>query len=432
MSIKKYTNFESINNKSQNEGQFLQAEDLFIVSKNEIEDTDFGDCRYDVMEVSVYDINSNLLPQKTGNNVAYVKKQDIKNYMYSLVNKGGQKELAINIEKLLNDLGFKNGILKVNINFVRNKVGSDNELQRVWIQEISPSREEIRIIPLKTKDSNINDITKFEFKKINDLSKDFKYYKKNILDSLDKFEANSLTVIDDALVSKFGNDFRETIKKDFGLRDLDGFNKRIFENFRDSIHNWVNNKYYDVSQSNFGQPSETRFEDCEQYQFSMLLTEIQSILNNCISINVKSLKKRNVNYNQIPQEFGIVELRKQIQDNLASFGTNVEIKRNIYSPDKANTTITGTRDLPPIVKTITKEVKIEPPVIQPTPTPTIPPEPAVEPPVVAPTIETPVVNPPPLSRGGGGGGGSRSYYEAGRGFGGQPDIVDRDSIQNIQ
>jgi hypothetical protein len=164
----------------------------------------------------------------------------------------------------------------------------------------------------------------------------------------------------------------------------------------------------------------------------MLLTEIQSILNNCISINVKSLKKRSVNYNQIPQEFGIVELRKQIQDNLESFGTNVEIKRNIYSPDKANTTITGTRDLPPIVKTITKEVKIEPPVKQPTPTPTIPPEPVVKPPVVAPTIETPVVNPPSPSRGGGGGGGSRSYYEAGRGFGGQPDIVDRDSIQNIK
>jgi hypothetical protein len=91
MSIKKYTNFESINDKSQNEGQFLQAEDLFIISKNEIEDTDFGDCRYDVMEVSVYDINSNLLPQKTGNNVAYIKKHDIKNYMYSLTNRGGQK-----------------------------------------------------------------------------------------------------------------------------------------------------------------------------------------------------------------------------------------------------------------------------------------------------------------------------------------------------
>ena len=136
MSIKKYTNIESINNKSSNEGQFLQADDLFIVAKNEIETTDFGNCKYDIMEVSVYDINNNLLPQQSGNSVAYIKTADIKNYMYQITNKGGQKELAIDIEKLLNDLGFRNGILKVNINFVRYKVGSENELERVWIEEI--------------------------------------------------------------------------------------------------------------------------------------------------------------------------------------------------------------------------------------------------------------------------------------------------------
>ena len=32
MSIKKYTNIDGINNKTENEGQFLQADDLFIVS----------------------------------------------------------------------------------------------------------------------------------------------------------------------------------------------------------------------------------------------------------------------------------------------------------------------------------------------------------------------------------------------------------------
>jgi hypothetical protein len=174
MSIKKYTNIDGINNKTENEGQFLQADDLFIVSKSEIDTTDFGDCKYDVMEVSLYDINNNILPQSSGNNVAYIKMGDIKNYMYQITNKSGQKELAIDIEKLLNNLGFKNGILKVNINFVRNKVGSDNELQRVWIQEISPSREEIRILPLKTKDETINNLTKKEFKNIHNLSKDFK------------------------------------------------------------------------------------------------------------------------------------------------------------------------------------------------------------------------------------------------------------------
>jgi hypothetical protein len=416
MSIKKYTNFEAVNAKLENEGKYLQAEDLFIVSKNEIEDTDFGDCKYDVMEVSVYDINNNLLPHQTGNNIAYIKKHDIKNYMHNIVNTLGQKELAINVEKLLNDLGFTNGILKVNLNFVRNKVGSDNELQRVWIQEISPSREEIRIIPLKTKDENINSITNSEFQKIDNLSKDFKYYKKNILDALDKFEANSLSTIDNALVAKFGNDFKLTIRKDFGLRDLDSFNKRIFDNFRDSIHNWVSNRYYDISQSNFGKQSETRFEDCEQYDFNMLLKEIQSILNNCISFNIKSLKRREVNYKQVPKEFGIVELRKQIQNNLETFGTKIDIKRNVYSPEKANATISGTKELPPIITTLEKEVIIEPKIV----TPITP----ITPPVV--------VEPSYPSTGGGGG---RSFneplnYDTGLYNGGRG-ITDRGRVEEM-
>ena len=445
MSIKKYTNFESINDKSQNEGQFLQMDDLFIVSKNQIEEADFGDCKYDVMEVSVYDINNNLLPHKSGKNVAYIKKIDIKDYLYSITNKGGQKELAINIEKLLNDLGFTNGILKVNINFVRQRVGSDNELQRVWIHEISPSREEIRIIPLKTKDENINQITKNEFKNINNLNKDFKYYKKNILDSLDLFEAKSLTTIDDIMFNKFGNDFIQTLRKDFGVRNFSQFRTKIFENFRDSINNWLNNRYYDITQSTFGKPSEARFDDCDQYDFNYLMSEVRNILNICVSANIKSLKKRTIEYTQVPKEFAVVELRKQIQDNLASFQTKVDIKRNIYSPDKVDVNIKGTSDLPPIVEVIQKDVVIDilPDVI------ILPPPPREEPPLPEepsprrkPSVE--VVELPPTesvditpSYGGGGGGGggqfdTQSLYENGRGFGGQRDIAGRESIQNFQ
>jgi hypothetical protein len=381
MAIKKYTNFDAVNAKSTNEGEYLQSEDLFIVSKNEIEDTDFGDCKYDVMEVSVYDINNNLLPHKSGKTVEHIKYQQIGEYLHSLVNKGGQKEIAIDAEKLLNDLGFTNGILKLNLNFVRQRVGSDDELQRVWIQEISPSREEIRIVPLKTKDTNINQIVNREFKNLDNLTKDFKYYKKNILDSLDSFEFNFLTTIDDALVAKFGNDFRATVRKDFGLRDLDAFNKTVFENFRDSIKNWVNNRYYDISQSNFGKPSEKRFDDCEQYPFIDLLNEIQNILNNCISFNIKSLKRRSVNYTQIPKEFGIVELRKQIQDNLDSFQTKVDIKKNVYSPNSATATIGGTRLLPPIITTKEVIVAVDPP--NPPITPTVEP---LQPPVTSPPV----------------------------------------------
>ena len=42
MSIKKYTNIDGINSNTENEGKFIQLDDLFIISKNQqIEETDF-------------------------------------------------------------------------------------------------------------------------------------------------------------------------------------------------------------------------------------------------------------------------------------------------------------------------------------------------------------------------------------------------------
>ena len=332
MSITKYTNIDSINNNSTNEGKFIDDKDLFILSKNEIEKSDFGNSRYDVMEVSVYDINNNLLPHKSGNNVAYIKKGDIQKYLYNITNKQGQKELAIDIEKLLNELGFKNGILKVNINFVKQKVGSENELTKVWIQEVSPSRNEIRILPLKTKDSNINSITNRQFKNLKTLNKDFLYYKTSILDSLNAYENSFLTKIDSYLETKFGKDFFAILRKDFGLTKFDTFRTKIFEDFKLSVGYYLTNKYYIVGESTFGKQSETRFDDFEIYDYNVMLAEIQKILNNCIDINSKVLKRRGVEVKQLPKEFAITELRKQIQNNLESFSTFTETKVNVYSP----------------------------------------------------------------------------------------------------
>jgi len=458
MSITKYTNFDSIDINKSNQGEFLMKDDKFIVTKNEVEETDFGDCKYDVMEVSVYDINNNLLPHKTGNNVAYIKTGDIKNYLYNLTNKGGQKELAIDIEKLLNDLGFTNGILKVIINFVRNRVGNDNELSRVWIQEISPSREEIRVLPLKTSDSTVNKRIELEFKNINNLNKDFKYYKKNILDALDSFEVTYLESITDAMIARFGKDFFAILKKDFGLSDFDGFKKRIFSDFKDSVTYWVNNKNYNVSESNFGKPSAIRFEDCEQYEFSRLLSEINSILRNCIDYHTKTLKRRDITIKTLPKEFEITELKKEVKDLVGEIKIEENRVRNVYNPEKVELNIKGSKiynvkveqpidiieqpkevippvDLPPAPPAEPEPIKIEPikprPILVIEPDPIIKIEPVKEEPILEDPIKTPIADTPSYSGGGGGGG----YIERDLGTGyGREQVFERDMLQreNIQ
>jgi hypothetical protein len=259
----------------------------------------------------------------------------------------GKKELAINIEKLLNDLGFTNGILKVNINFVRSRVGSENELERVWIHEISPSREELRIIPLKTNNPQLNINNTKQFLNLNNLNRDFKFYKKNILDGLDSFETTSLQSIDDALVAKFGNDFQAILKKDFGLSNFKEFKKKIFIDFRNSVTYWLTNKNYDITQSTFGSPSEKRFDDCDQYDFNYLLNEIKNILNASITFNIKTLSRRVIKYETLPVEFAVEEVKKQVQNLLELYDTKVEIIRNVYSPELAAVSFQGVTDKDP-------------------------------------------------------------------------------------
>jgi hypothetical protein len=431
MSIKKYTNFESIDTNVSNRGEFLQENDKFIINQNQIQDTDFGDCRYDVMEVSVYDINSNLLPNKNGNNVAYIKTGDIKNYLYNIKNNAGQKELAIDIEKLLNDLGFTNGILKVNINFVRNKVGSENQSTKVWIQEISPSREEIRILPLVTTDESVNYRTTKEFENINNLSKDFKYYKKNILDTLDSFEYTYLDSITSVMINKFGKDFESILRKDFGLSNFNAFKKRIFLDFKMSMTYWLTNREYDIAQSNYGKQSVMRFEDCEQYDFQLLLNDMQRILRDSIEYNTKTLKRRDITIKALPKEFEKTEIKKQIEDLVGNIAIKEEKVRNVYNPKNVVLEIKGTNppkeivvpiELPP-APIVVEPLPIKP--IEPTPIKVIQPEPIPLPEPVKEIIPTP-------SYGGGGGGG---YYFNERDFNGdrerisQYDLNQRENLQ---
>ena len=425
MAIKKYTNFEQIDIRVENEGKFLQPEDLFIVSKEESEISEFGDCKYDIMEVSVYDVNNNLLPHKSGKNVSYIKSGDIKNYVYNVTNKGGQKELAIDAERLLSDIGFKNGILKINLNFVRNRVGSDNAYTRVWIQEISPSREEIRILPLKTKDESINNITKKEFENLLKLNKDFKLYKKYILDSLDSFGNEYLSMINDGMVNKFGNEFFKLLKKDFGISSFEDFRNRIFDNFKTSVTYYLTNRYYDIEQSNFGkQLAEKTFEDCERYDYSMISMEVEKILYKCVSKEIKTLKRRKVEYQPLPQEFSVVQLNKSVQDNLSTFEIPITNRRDVYNPElveiRRGTPSTAITPIPtPIESPVVVIRPIEPDIIpgppyRPTTPPIVEPDP-IQPPISIqypplPVIREPEPAPPyiPPTSGGGGSGGNPS------------------------
>jgi hypothetical protein len=186
------------------------------------------------------------------------------------------------------------------------------------------------------------------------------------------------------LETQFGKDFFNIVRKDFGLSRFDNIRKKIYEDFKQSVTYYLNNRYYDIRESNYGRKSEIRFEDCEQYDFGMLTSTIKTILFDCIEYNLQFLKRRNIDVNVLPKEFAVTELRKQIANNLESFPTPETKKRNVYSPDKVDIKVDDKvgempiKPLPPV-----EEIKIDPPVLM----DVIVPPPPVEV-VVTPTFPT--------------------------------------------
>ena len=61
MALTKYKNVDDINSRKTGVGEFLEKEDLFVISQNSTEQSGFGLCNNDIMEVTLYDVNNNLI-----------------------------------------------------------------------------------------------------------------------------------------------------------------------------------------------------------------------------------------------------------------------------------------------------------------------------------------------------------------------------------
>ena len=109
---------------------------------------------------------------------------------------------------------------------------SQANIKPVWAS--TPSREEIRLLPIKTKFENINNKTKNQFENLQSLNKEFKYYKNFLLNSINSFEKTLLTEIDTALETKYGKDFFSILNKDIGLSAFTNIRTKIFADFKTS------------------------------------------------------------------------------------------------------------------------------------------------------------------------------------------------------
>jgi hypothetical protein len=273
-----------------NKGYRISTKDREIFEEGTLQSF-FGFSDSDMIEFIVYDANENQLPQgDEGKLVRYVplSSQNIKDYF--LIADGTKfqafqfpNEYFIDAERLIKEAGYNNGIFKTEITLLNKRVGYDNINEKLWIQEISPSRNEIRVLPLMNEVSKKTDL----FARYNIMKEG-----SNFRDDIIPYVGSFVDMVNPMEVSGFvkktyGEKWYNNFVAEFGISGFESMVTRIFNTFRKSVYNEFSNRVSSIGDINYGKekpikPS-VRFSKEDVYKVS------QRILIECVD---KFLPKR--------------------------------------------------------------------------------------------------------------------------------------------
>jgi len=217
----------------------------------------------DVIEFILYDSNNNQLPQGDTNMlVRYIYLDDANISKYFLINNNPDttktneaRQYMVDTEKLINEAGYTNGIFKTQITLLNRRVGSENrKFDKLWIHEISPSRTEIRVLPVKNGDDEV----------LTDLAERYKVYTDNgeFRDDTISFVKQFIDNVDiHRVVENFlkikgitveGKEYIKLLKDEFKIPNFDAFLEQIKTKYVEAMNYFVENKVYDINSLIYG------------------------------------------------------------------------------------------------------------------------------------------------------------------------------------
>ena len=292
-------------------GYKVNAKDRAIFER-EIGKSYFGLGISDTIEFIVYDSNNNQLPQgDSGQLVRYIP-LDIENIRkYFLITQNpsnmkmnGASEYIIDIEKLITEAGYSNGIFKSQVTLLNRRVGSETiDKDKLWIHEISPSRTEIRVLPLEDENEMVYDDLQ---KRLNIMlnGKDFRddtiYFVKSMVESIKVEDVLKTFLTLNGRVTS-GENYVKLIQSEFKIQNWELFVNQIKEKLIEGAQYFVENKDWNISSNNYGKPLSTP-RDLE-LSVAKIVETLNSIL---IKVIDKYLPKRTY------QEENILTLDEQI------------------------------------------------------------------------------------------------------------------------
>ena len=375
MAIQDFKNIENINLNLDTTAQLLNSKDLNIFKTSISNVTDFGMSKNDVIEFRVYDIGNNLLEQTGGKTINYIHKDNLPKYLKSSIDSKTQEKIfEIDVEKLVKEAGYGNGEFKVVFNFLKNYVGNENQKQKVWIHEVSPSRTEIRIQPLITNDENQNRQIQRRYTAFMDGAAELRENVINIKNQIDKVELQISELIDKYFIEKHGQKWLDVVKADFKfLTDSQYklFKQKIFVDFKTSVFAQLDGKEFKLGNPNFNKQVTTPL-DLDEY---LTPIEINALVNSRL-IEAIDYNMSNVTYKDYPQAIkDIINQKKDLQVLQNLLDTTTITKSNLTQTQKLGKVNKDVKITPntPIVEIIDEPIlkKIDP-VVEPPPIKVIP------------------------------------------------------------
>ena len=386
-----------------NHGYRISSNDRKIFEEGNLESF-FGFGEKDAIEFIVYDLNDNQLPQINDELVRYVPLTTANIKDYFLIAEGTllkkhqfPNEYFIDIERLLREAGYDNGIFKTQITLLNKRVGSEFPSDSLWISEISPSRTEVRLLPLK-KGLQLNP----ELKKRYDLFINNGEFRDDTINLAFNFiERLNPTVIDNFIKSKYSTKWMDKMTSEFKISDFDTFSTKVFEKFVEACFYEFTNRISNIKDVKYGKVKK------EKPVIELSVNQIESICKNILIMCIDFYLSK-------------PDVKKEATYD-AGLDDSIDIVGKVLQRIESNTTIDSTSPVikkAEIIKPIltSKELKLEEEIKKQIPSPPppieikiLPPPPPIE--IVTPIEEPPYVPPAPPSSGGGGGGGGSIYRE---------------------
>jgi hypothetical protein len=399
-------------------GYRINSKDREIFERGDLQSF-FGLSDADAIEFIIYDVNDNQLPQTKYGLVRYVPltTQNIRDYF--LIADGTlfqafnfPNEYFIDIERLIKEAGYNNGIFKTQITLVNKRVGSDSKFDKLWISEISPSRTEVRLLPLKRPETINSEL----FERYGIFLRDGEFREDTIVYAINFIEKVNPSLIATAIKAKYSDAWFDKMRNEFKIQSFDIFVNSVHNKFMQSAIYEFTNRISDVKDLNYGKPKATK---------PTLELSKNTIKDTCYKLVIKAIDY----YLLTPDVVYGTTYDVGTDESLDIVG---QVLQRTASDINIDTTPPEIKQVERIkVKQLDKEVKLEkekekeiPPAPEPTP---LEPQPDPEP--------IPKFNPPVESPSYGGGGGGGAYFERDYGTGyGREQVFERDMRQreNIQ